>query len=513
MRLLVNGKSEPLAIDTPHPEFRWDWHAESDGRKVVWTHYAIEVSKSTSFQNATLEWDTGKRELQEGRLAVSYEGRPLQNHTRYYWRIRVWCHSQRQQGQNSGGDSVKEIDASEFVETSWFETGLLRSPTSNDTTASRSGDDAVIQTSRLPWPQTPLLRRLCYTIGAYSMVNLFFKPLLVLRYIKSMISPPSYSPTIVKTYACRKHLPVRIFFPGSRLPSLESSAPLPLLLTIHGGGFTFGDPTDNEEWNYNFSNRYSSLVIALNYSKAPSNPFPVPQSDLEALVRAVLTDETLKPYIDTTKVGVMGWSAGGTLALGISTLPSLRESLTAVVAMYPATDFSAKTAQKVRTRQYKPALGGARGWTRDLLQDISPLFGWAYVNPGTDTRDPLLSPVYADRQALPKRVWLVGCELDLLAHDAWRLAARLAGRPVPGMEQKVGQEETAPRGELILEGDERFAWEKEVAGGEYRWLLVPDVLHGFDMPLPEMGGELTERKDAAIKTEKLMGMIAEWLWR
>lgn len=372
----------------------------------------------------------------------------------------------------------------------------------------------MTQTGPMPWPKEPLLRRLYYRLGAYIIVNFFFKPLVAFRRLRTFIRPPPYAPTIVKSYECRKNLPVRIFFPKSHSPSTGSSSPpLPLLLTIHGGGFIFGDTTDNEEWNYNFANRHSTLVIALEYSKAPSNPFPGAHSDLEALVKAILTDDDLKPHIDTTKVGAIGWSAGGSLALGLSTFPSLRDSIKAVVAMYPSTDFSAKTEQKVLTRQYKPALSGPRGWTKDILKDIFALFGWAYVNPGTDTCDPLLSPMYAEREELPRRVWLIGCELDLLAHEAWRLASRLAGRPVPGMDQKVGKEVTSQPGELILEGDERFAWEEKVAGGEYRWLLVPDTLHAFDMPLPEVPREAKEEEDATVKTEKLMGLIAEWLWR
>ncbi|KAJ4388767.1 hypothetical protein N0V93_006227 [Gnomoniopsis smithogilvyi] len=502
IRLLVNGQSEPLGVHTPNPEFSWALDTELDAHNLVWSHYAIEVSKSTSFQKSQLEWNTGKRRVEEGQLAISYEGRHLDSKTRYYWRARVWVESRSQQGQEPKGDGVTETGARESVETSWFETGLFE-----------NSDGAVTQTNAFLWPQEHLLRRLCYRIGAFSIVNFFFRPLLAYRHIKSIISPPPYAPTIVKTYACRKNLPVRIFFPKSHPPSLESSGRLPLLLTIHGGGFTFGDPTDNEEWNYNFANRYSTLVIALEYSKAPSSPFPSAHSDLEALARAVFTDTELKPHIDTTKVGVIGWSAGGSLALGLSMLPSIRESIKAVVAMYPCTDFSAKTEEKINTRQYKPALGGPRGWTNDLLKDISPLFGWAYVSPGMDTRDPLLSPMYADRQDLPPRVWLIGCELDLLAHEAWRMASRLAGKQVPRMDQKVGKEETAPRGELILGGDERFAWEEKIEGGEYRWLLVPDVLHAFDMPLPEIRRDATEREDAEPKTEKLMGLIAEWLWR
>ncbi|KAJ4423539.1 hypothetical protein N0V82_001864 [Gnomoniopsis sp. IMI 355080] len=500
IRLLVNGQAEPLGINTPNPEFSWALNTEREARNVVWSHYAIEVSRSTSFQKSSLEWNTGKRSVAGSQVAISYEGRSLDSKTRYYWRACVWSQSRSQEGHESKGDGVTETGVWESVETSWFETGLL-------------GSETVMQPGSLPWPQEALLKRIFYRIGVFSIVNFFFRPLLAFRHIKSIISPAPYAPTIVKTYACRKNLPIRIFLPQSRTLGVESPGTLPLLLTIHGGGFTFGHPTDNEEWNYKFSNRHSTLVIALDYAKAPSNPFPSAHSDLEALIRAILTDTELKPHIDTRKVGVIGWSAGGSLALGVSTLPSLREHIQAVVAMYPSTDFSAKTEQKVLTRQYKPALGGPRGWTKDVLKDISPLFGWAYVNPGTDTRDPLLSPMYADGQDLPRRVWLIGCELDLLAHEAWRMASRLAGKPVPGMDEKVGKEETTPQGELILEGDERFAWEQKTAGREYRWLLVPDVLHGFDMPLPEIRREIVEGEDASIKTEKLMGLIAEWLWR
>lgn len=510
IELLVNGQSKPLGVDTPNPTLGWKLVTEPGAHKIVWTHYAVEVSRSTSFQKSSLEWDTGKTCVEEGQLAVNYGGKPLQSKTRYYWRARIWCQDRREPAQHpEEGDGVVEADTWESVKMSWFETGLLGQ---KDGTAVSDSTSASMK-QHLPWPQIPLYRRICYRIGVLGFMNLLFRPLLALRHLRSTINPPRSAPSLVKTYGCRRNLPVRIFFPRNHSP--DSPNRLPLLLTVHGGGFTFGDPTDNDDWNSTFANRHSTLVVALNYSKAPSHPFPAAHSDLEALIRAVLADKALERAIDPAKVALLGWSAGGNLALGVSTLPTVREKIAAVVALYPATDFSATTAQKTATRRYKPSLPGPRGWARDVLGDpVSAVFGWAYVPPGTDTRDPLLSPAYADRADLPRRVWLLGCELDLLAHDAWRMASRLAGRPVPSMGDKVGREEVAaPRGELVLEGDERFAWVEEVAGGEYRWLLVPDVLHGFDMPVPEIRRDREEREDAEAKTEKLTELIAEWLWR
>lgn len=51
---------------------------------------------------------------------------------------------------------------------------------------------------------------------------------------------------------------------------------LPVLFTIHGGHFIMGSPQDNDAWNAKFATKYSSVVIGLNYNKAPKNPFPGP---------------------------------------------------------------------------------------------------------------------------------------------------------------------------------------------------------------------------------------------
>lgn len=37
-----------------------------------------------------------------------------------------------------------------------------------------------------------------------------------------------------------------------------------------------GSPQDNDHFNAKFATKYASVVIALNYNKAPKNPFPGP---------------------------------------------------------------------------------------------------------------------------------------------------------------------------------------------------------------------------------------------
>jgi acetyl esterase/lipase len=360
-------------------------------------------------------------------------------------------------------------------------------------------------------PSLPLLKHLIYGIYVYTVQNLVCRPLYFFREINNTINPTDSLPSIVKTYECRRHLPIRIFFPKDY--DTRSPGALPLLFTIHGGGFVIGRPTDNDPWNSVFANKHSTLVVALNYGKAPQNPFPGPLVDLEAIITAVLADKQLGLHIDVSKVAVLGWSAGGNLALGISQFPAIREKLSAVISIYPVTDFCIPTVQKASTRQYKPSLTGVRSAKKDALLDMGPLIEWAYLRPGTDLRDPLLSPFFARREDLPRRVWIIGCELDLIGHDGWRMISRLAGRPVPRVDEQVGQKEPGTQGKLILADDDRFAWQERSQDRDYKWLLVPDVVHGFDMPSTESGLDKQTMEDAAIKTQGVVDMIANWLWQ
>jgi acetyl esterase/lipase len=162
------------------------------------------------------------------------------------------------------------------------------------------------------------------------------------------------------------------------------------------------------------------LVISLNYNKAPRAQFPESIHELEQLILAALEDKTLP--IDFSRVAISGWSSGGALALAVSQLPSMWKSgscrFQAVLPIYAVTYFT-NTSEKVQSRRYKPDLGGFRGQQTDFMARQVPMLLWANVPTGQDLTDPLLSPIYADRQTLPKNVFAIGCELDFLARDGW----------------------------------------------------------------------------------------------
>lgn len=361
----------------------------------------------------------------------------------------------------------------------------------------------------------PLHERVLYGFITFTLQYVISAPVMEVRRLKAHFLDKETQPTFTKTYKCRPGLAIRIFFPRSYDRQSSSPQPLPLLFSIHGGGFVIGDPMDNDAWNTLFANQHSALVIALNYAKAPANPFPGPREDLEAIIDAIFRDPELTPYIDPARVGITGFSAGGALALTVSQVPAVRDRITAgVIPIYPVTDHSVSVVDKAATRRYKPALGGTRGAKKDPLQALAPIFDWSYVPVGHDLRDPLLSPMYADRRSLPRRVWLVGCELDLLGHEAWQLACKLAGREVPGLDEPIGQQDLADGGKLgtlVTTGDERFAFEHKDQDGEIKWLCIADAGHGFDMA-GQMHADADTVEDGILKRNAVIEMAGKWLF-
>lgn len=292
---------------------------------------------------------------------------------------------------------------------------------------------------------------------------------------------------------------------------------LPCYFNIHGGGFCLGSPEDDDRWNRAFADKHNILVVELDYRKAPAHPFPTAIHDVEALMLAVYGDESV--LLDRHRVAVGGFSSGGNLALAVCQLQTIRDTIkpSAVCPVYPLVDLVARAEKKAETRYYKPALGsGLRANATDMLSPVSRLFGWSYVPYGQRLRDPLLSPFFAPREHLPKKIFIVAVELDRLAHEAWRMASVLAHRPEPSSDVKVGQKDPGTPRELILD-DERFAFNYVDGNEEVRWLLIPDQIHGFDLePLGFHGSEEAFR-DAQAKTEAYQQILGNWLhksaWR
>ena len=99
VRLQIDHLGDPIRLDDLQPRFQWNLRAtNSELRGLKQSAYRLIVASSAQLlvkDHGDL-WDTGRVESASF-LGVAYEGRPLQSHTEYFWKIKVWD----QDGQDS----------------------------------------------------------------------------------------------------------------------------------------------------------------------------------------------------------------------------------------------------------------------------------------------------------------------------------------------------------------------------------------------------------------------------
>ena len=199
-------------------------------------------------------------------------------------------------------------------------------------------------------------------------------------------------------------VPVRIY-----MPEAEASAPRPLLVFFHGGGWFGGTMEAVEAFCRAVADRADAVVVNVGYHLCPEHPYP---HGLEDCYRAALWaagDPGLG--IDKAGVAVGGDSAGGNLAAAVSLMARDRGAppIAKQLLLYPGVtlhDFVSPTGER----------GGVFG---RLLAD------W-YLGGAAKTTDPYVSPILAPSLAdLPAALVAVG-ELDGLKEQAIAYAQRLS---------------------------------------------------------------------------------------
>lgn len=88
---------------------------------------------------------------------------------------------------------------------------------------------------------------------------------------------------------------------------------LPVLLYLHGGGFTIGDLETHDSLCRQLALRSGAAVMALDYRLAPEHRFPAAVDDAWAAL-AWLHEHAASLGLDGSRLAVGGDSAGGTLA-------------------------------------------------------------------------------------------------------------------------------------------------------------------------------------------------------
>ena len=118
------------------------------------------------------------------------------------------------------------------------------------------------------------------------------------------------------------HIPAR---DGYRMPARlyapveAGGAALPLLLYLHGGGFTIGSIATHDVLCRELARLAGCMVVSLDYRLAPEHRFPTASNDAWDALQW-LAAQGVALGADTRRLAVGGDSAGGTLAAGCAIL-------------------------------------------------------------------------------------------------------------------------------------------------------------------------------------------------
>ncbi len=208
---------------------------------------------------------------------------------------------------------------------------------------------------------------------------------------------------------------------GSELPArlyaASGEAGLPVLLYLHGGGFTIGSIETHDVLCRELAHLSGAAVLSLGYRLAPEHRFPVAIDDTwDALAWLAANASTLG--LDGARVAVGGDSAGGTLAAAAAVMArDAHLSLALQLLFYPGTTAHQDTDSHARFAS-GPILGKAEiDWFFGNYIDQAQRDDWRFA--------PLLAP---DVDGVAP-AWIGLAEIDPLVDEgiAWADRLRMAG--------------------------------------------------------------------------------------
>ncbi|OKP01399.1 Lipase 2 [Penicillium subrubescens] len=192
----------------------------------------------------------------------------------------------------------------------------------------------------------------------------------------------------------------------------------PLHLNIHGGGFLGGLPEGNAPFCRKISAETGAVVVSTSYRYAPRYTFPVAHEDVQDVADWLIENSEKLWDADPTLMSVSGFSVGGNLVLGIAQrLCPSEYRVKAAVLFYTPVDFRLPPWDKPKPAGFPE---------KDPLSWILPLMD-AYAGPerAKYIKNPLLHPILADIETLPRNMSIVGGKVDILLHEQTVFAKRL----------------------------------------------------------------------------------------
>lgn len=207
-------------------------------------------------------------------------------------------------------------------------------------------------------------------------------------------------------------IPTRAGRMAARLYMPSSRKGLPLVIYVHGGGWTFGSIRTHDRAMAHLALEGDLGVLGIDYRLAPEHPCPAAIEDVVDTI-AALDGGLLGDAADTAVYGIAGDSAGAGISLGALLDPALRARVGAAALFYGC------YAPEFDTPSHKAFGGGDFQLTTARMR-----WYWSnYLGPGTP--HPAAAASRGDLADLPP-VYLNAAGLDPLRDETLDLARRLA---------------------------------------------------------------------------------------
>jgi acetyl esterase/lipase len=216
----------------------------------------------------------------------------------------------------------------------------------------------------------------------------------------------------------------------------EGDGPFPAVFVIHGGAWRGGNKESNRGLLQQFA-RKGYVAASPQYRFCPKETFPAQVHDVKAAVRWLRSHA--KDYrVDPARVGAMGFSAGGHLALmlgltgpddgleGDVTAEAPSSRVQAVVNYFGPTDLGADDIPDVSKPLVRDFLGGTPAEKPEAVKKASPLTYVTKDDPPIltfqGTKDPLVPHTQAVKLTDAQTAAGVGGRVELLvgAGHGWQ---------------------------------------------------------------------------------------------
>lgn len=210
-------------------------------------------------------------------------------------------------------------------------------------------------------------------------------------------------------------IPLRIYIP-------EKEKSLSVIVYFHGGGWVVGCIDGVDRISRYLAKQTESIVISVDYSLAPENPFPGAVNDAYASLRWAAANAASLGG-DPSRIAVAGDSAGGNLAAAVSLMARDRGGprIKYQVLLFPVTDTS-----RTGTESYNNFSEGFF-----LTKTQMQWFIDQYLPEEKDRLNPYASPLLAkSHKGLPPAV-VITAQFDPLRDEAEAYAEKLRQAGVP----------------------------------------------------------------------------------